>query len=46
MNFLELALQTEMDGIDFYTAKAEENKENSLHKVFVFLPKTNFGMLH
>lgn len=39
MNFLEFALQMEMDGIDFYTAKAEENKENSLHKVFVFLAK-------
>lgn len=39
MNFLEFALQTEMDGIDFYTAKAEENKENSLHKVFIFLAK-------
>ncbi len=39
MNSLEFALQTEMDGIDFYTAKAEENKDNSLHKVFVFLAK-------
>lgn len=39
MNFLEFALQMEMDGIDFYTAKAEENKENSLHKVFIFLAK-------
>lgn len=39
MNSLELTLQTEMDGIDFYTAKAEENKDNSLHKVFIFLVK-------
>lgn len=39
MNSFELALQTEIDGIDFYIAKAEENKENSLHKVFVFLTK-------
>jgi rubrerythrin len=39
MNLLEYALQTEIDGIEFYLAKAEENKENSLHKVFLMLAK-------
>lgn len=39
MKSLEYALQTEMDGIEFYLAKAEANKENALHKVFVMIAK-------
>lgn len=39
MNMLEFALQVELDGIEFYLSKAEENKENSLHKVFMMIAK-------
>jgi rubrerythrin len=39
MKSLEYALQTEIEGIEFYLAKAEANKENALHKVFVMIAK-------
>ncbi|MBN1891249.1 MAG: ferritin family protein [Clostridiales bacterium] len=39
MKSLEYALQIEMDGIDFYLEKADANKENSLHKLFVLIAK-------
>lgn len=39
MKSLEYALQIEMDGIEFYLAKAEANKENSLHRLFIMIAK-------
>jgi rubrerythrin len=39
MKSLEYALQTEIDGIEFYLAKAEVNKENSLHRLFIMIAK-------
>ncbi len=39
MKSLEYALQTEMDGIEFYLAKAEANKENALHRLFIMIAK-------
>ena len=39
MKSLEYALQTELDGIDFYLKQADDNKENALHKIFIMLVK-------
>lgn len=39
MTAWDFALQNEADGIEFYSAKAEENKENALHRVFTMLIK-------
>ncbi|NLT12471.1 MAG: ferritin family protein [Clostridiaceae bacterium] len=39
MTVWDFALQNEADGIEYYSAKAEENKENALHRVFTMLIK-------
>ena len=39
MNYLEFAIQMELDGEKYYYEQAEKNKENSLYTIFTVLAK-------
>lgn len=39
MNYLEFAIQMELDGAKYYKELAELNKNNSLHSIFILLAK-------